>query len=108
MHYKQKTIVVAVYGFCLACTLKRCVFHVYLLLRCGIGPIRPSSHNSPPGYCHLTGPCDDVTGRMIARTEFSLSYVSPPPPDLPVYGGGGVSVDPAVCYGPGTISMKED
>ena len=32
----------------------------------------------------------------------------PPPPDLPVYGGEGVSVGPAVCYGPGAISMKED
>ena len=27
---------------------------------------------------------------------------------LPVYGGGGVSMGPAVCYGPGAIFMKED
>ena len=62
---------------------------------------------SPPRYRHVTGPRDDVAGHVIARTEFSLLRV-PPPPDLPVYGGGGVSVGPAVCYGPGAISMKED
>ena len=62
---------------------------------------------SPPRYRHVTGPRDDVAGHVIARTEFSLLRV-PPPPDLPVYGGGGVSVGPTVCYGPGAISMKED
>ena len=62
---------------------------------------------SPPRYRHVTGPRDDVAGHVIARTEFSLLRV-PPPPDLPVYGGGGVSMGPAVCYGPGAISMKED
>ena len=39
---------------------------------------------SLPGYGHVTGPCDDVTGHVIAWTEFSLSYVSPHPLDLPV------------------------
>jgi len=57
----------------------------------------------------VTGLRDDVTGHVIARTEFSLSYVYlHPPEDLPVYGGGGVSVGPAICHGPGAISMKED
>jgi hypothetical protein len=42
---------------------------------------------SPPRYRHVTGPRDDVAGHVIARTEFSLLRV-PPPPDLPVYGGG--------------------
>ena len=32
---------------------------------------------SPPGYGRMTGPRDDVTGHVMARTEFSLSYVSP-------------------------------
>jgi len=27
---------------------------------------------------------------------------------MPVNGGGGVSLGPAVCYGPGAISMKEN
>ena len=42
---------------------------------------------SPPGYGHVTGLRDDVTGQVIMRTEFSLLRV-PPPPDLPVYGWG--------------------
>ena len=63
---------------------------------------------SPPGYGHVTGPRYDVTGHVIAQTEFSPLLRVPPPPDLPVNGGVGVSVGPAVCYGPGAISMKED
>jgi len=56
---------------------------------------------SPPRNGHVTGPRDNVTGVL------SLLRVTPPP-DLPVHGEGGVSVGPAVCYGPGAISMKED
>jgi len=56
----------------------------------------------------MTGPRDDVTGHVIAGTEFSLFYVSPHPQVCLCMGGGGVSVGPAVCYGPGAISMKED
>ena len=65
---------------------------------------------SPPGNGHVTRPRDDVRGHVITRTEFSLSYVSPHPqtPRSACVWGGGVSVDPAVCYGPGAISMKED
>ena len=43
------------------------------------------------------------------RADRVLSLLRvPPPPALPVYGGGGVSVGPAVCLGPGAITMKED
>ena len=39
----------------------------------------------------------------------SLSLTRPPTPrSACVWGEGGVSVGPAVCYSPGTISMKED
>ena len=58
----------------------------------------------------MTGPRDDVTGHVTrdhADRVLSLLRV-PPPPDLPVYGGGGVSVGPTVCLVPGAISMKED
>jgi len=70
---------------------------------CGIGPVRPSarimppmklvsrdlwrggSPPSPPGYCHVTGPRDHVTGHVIARPVSTV----PPPPSWPVYGGEG-------------------
>jgi hypothetical protein len=58
--------------------------------------------------CHVTGPSNDITGHVIARTEFSLSYVSPHPQVCLCMGGGGVSMGPAVCLGPGAISMQED
>jgi len=38
--------------------------------------------------CHVTQPRDDVTGHVIARTEFSLSYVSPHPQICVCMGGG--------------------
>ena len=63
---------------------------------------------SPPGNGHVTGPRDDIRGHMIARTEFSLSYVSPHPQICLCLGGVGVSVGPAVCYGSVAISMKKD
>jgi len=111
---------------CRVCTLKRCIIRVYLLSSCGVGPTRPRAHiflpicllsrdlwrngfpPSPPGYSHVRGPRDDVRSHVIAKTEFSLSYVSPHPQICLCMGGGGVSVGPAVCYGLGTISMKED
>jgi len=52
-------------------------------------------------------PRDDVIGQVIGRTKFSLSYASPHPQTC-LCMGGGVSVGPAVCYGPGAISMKEN
>ena len=82
-----------------------CVFTE--LLSRGIGPTRPSARNSllmklvsrdlwrggsppfPPGYRHVTGLRDDVTGHVIARTEFSLSYASPHPQICMCMGGEG-------------------
>ena len=46
---------------------------------------------APPGNGHVTGPCDDVTGHVIARTEFSLSLMCPPTPrSACVLGGRGL------------------
>ena len=55
----------------------------------------------------MTRPGYDVTGHVIAWTEFSLSYVSPHP-QVCLCMGGGVCVGPALCLSPGAISMKED
>ena len=54
----------------------------------------------------MTGLQDDVTGHVITWTELSLSYMSPHPQTCLCMGG--VFVGPAICYGPGAISMKED
>jgi hypothetical protein len=43
---------------------------------------------SPPGYCHMTGQRDHVTGHVIARPEFSNASTVPTPRLACVWGGG--------------------
>ena len=55
----------------------------------------------------MTGPRDDVTGHVIAWTEFSLSQVSPTPRSACVWGRRGLR-GPRRMLRPSAISMKED